>query len=59
MRNFLVRRPVWLRFLFSPSQRLVGVFLVFILLPGTFLGVFALRVLRQEEECASLISLMK
>jgi signal transduction histidine kinase len=53
MRNFLVRRPVWLRFLFSPSQRLVGVFLVFILLPGTFLGVFALRVLRQEGQLVS------
>jgi signal transduction histidine kinase len=50
MRNFLVRRPPWLRFLFSPSQRLVGVFLVFILLPGTFLGVFALRILRQEGQ---------
>ena len=50
MRNFLVRRPVWLRFLFSPSQRLVGVFVVFILLPGAFLGVFALRVLRQEGQ---------
>lgn len=50
MRNFLVRRPAWLRFLFSPSQRLVGVFLVFILLPGTFLGVFVLRVLRQEGQ---------
>ena len=50
MRYFLVRRPPWLRFLFSPSQRLVGVFVVFILLPGAFLGVFALRVLRQEGQ---------
>ncbi|MGD8540196.1 MAG: HAMP domain-containing sensor histidine kinase [Candidatus Aminicenantes bacterium] len=50
MRNFQVRRPAWLRFLLSPSQRLVGVFIIFILLPGAFLGVFALRVLRQEEQ---------
>lgn len=50
MRNFMVRRPAWLRFLFSPSQRLIGVFLVFILLPGMFLGVFALRALRQEGQ---------
>ncbi|MBW1902280.1 MAG: HAMP domain-containing histidine kinase [Deltaproteobacteria bacterium] len=50
MRNFLVRRPAWLSFLSSPSQRLVGVFLIFILLPGTFFGVFALRVLRQERQ---------
>jgi signal transduction histidine kinase len=50
MRNFLARRPTWMRFFFNPSQRLVGVFLIFILLPGTFLGVFALRVLRQEEQ---------
>lgn len=50
MRNFFSRRPTWLRFLFSPTQRLVGVFLIFILLPGAFLGVFALRVFRQEEQ---------
>jgi signal transduction histidine kinase/tetratricopeptide (TPR) repeat protein len=50
MQNFFVRRSAWLRFLFKPSQRLLGVFLVFILLPGTFLGVFALRVLRQEGQ---------
>lgn len=50
MLNFLVRRPAWLHFFFSPSQRLVGVFLVFILLPGTFLCVFVLRVLRQEGQ---------
>lgn len=50
MRNFLVRRPSWLGFFSSPSRRLVGVFLVFILLPGMFLGLFALRVLRQEEQ---------
>ena len=53
MRNFFVRRPLWLRYLFSPTQRLVGVFLIFILLPGTFLGVFALRVLRQEGQLVS------
>ena len=50
MRNFLIRLPAWLRFLLSPTQRLVGVFLVFILLPGMFLGIFALRVLRQEGQ---------
>jgi signal transduction histidine kinase len=52
MRNFLVRRPVWLRFLFSPNQRLIGVFFLFILLPGMFLGYFAFRVLRQEGQLA-------
>jgi signal transduction histidine kinase len=50
MRNFSARRPVWMRFFFSPSQRLLGVFLIFILLPALFLGVFALRVLRQEKQ---------
>jgi len=44
------RRPAWPRFLHGPSQRLVAVFVVFILLPGTFLGVFALRALRQEGQ---------
>jgi hypothetical protein len=41
-------RPVWPRFLQGPSQRLIAVFVVFILLPGTFLGIFALRALQQE-----------
>jgi signal transduction histidine kinase len=50
MRFLLARRPIWTRFFSNPSQRLVGVFLIFILLPGTVLGVFALRVLRQEEQ---------
>ena len=50
MRNFMVRRPAWLRFLFSPSQRLIVVFLVFILLPGMFIGLFVLRALRQEGQ---------
>lgn len=50
MRNFFSRRPAWLRFLFSPTQRLVGVFMIFILLPGAFLSVFALRVFRQEGQ---------
>jgi signal transduction histidine kinase len=36
----------------GPSQRLIAVFAVFILLPGVFLGVFALRVLRQEGQLA-------
>ncbi len=47
-----VRRPARPRFLFGPSQRLIAVFAVFILLPGMFLGVFALRVLRQEGQLA-------
>lgn len=47
-----VRRPARPRFLPGPSQRLIAVFAVFILLPGTFLGVFALRVLRQEGQLA-------
>lgn len=50
MGNFTAYRPAWMRFFFSPSQRLLGVFLVFILLPGLFLGVFSLRILRQEEQ---------
>ncbi len=50
MRNFSSRRPAWLRFLFSPNKRLIGVFFIFILLPGTFLGFFAFRVLQQEGQ---------
>ncbi|MFC2167637.1 ATP-binding protein [Acidobacteriota bacterium] len=50
MRKFIARRPTWMRFFFNPIQRLVGVFLIFILLPGTFLSIFAFRVLRQEEQ---------
>jgi hypothetical protein len=42
MRNVSARRPAWMRFFFTPSQRLLGVFVIFILLP--------LRVLRQEEQ---------
>ena len=52
MPNSSLRRPAWPRFLRGPGQRLVGVFALFILLPGTFLGVFALRVLRQESQFA-------
>ena len=52
MPNSSVRRPAWPRFLRGPGQRLVGVFALFILLPGAFLGVFALRVLRQESQLA-------
>jgi len=52
MPNSSVRRPDKRRFLLGPSQRLVGVFVLFILLPGAFLGVFALRVLRQEGQLA-------
>jgi len=47
-----VRRPARPRFFLGPSQRLVGVFVLFILLPGAFLGIFALRVLRQEGQLA-------
>jgi signal transduction histidine kinase len=50
MQNSPVRRPAWPRFLHGPSQRFIAVFVVFILLPGTFLGVFALRALRQEGQ---------
>jgi len=46
-----MRRPAWKR-LVGPGHRLVGVFLVFILLPGIVLGVFALRTLRQEWRLA-------
>ena len=52
MPNSSVRRPSWPRFFRGPGQRLVGVFVLFILLPGAFLGVFALRVLRQESQLA-------
>lgn len=52
MPNSSLRRPAWPRFLRGPGQRLVGVFALFILLPGAFLGVFALRVLRQESQLA-------
>lgn len=52
MPNSPVRRPARPRFFLGPSQRLVGVFVLFILLPGAFLGVFALRVLRQEGQLA-------
>jgi len=52
MPNSPVRRPARPRSLRGPGQRLVGVFALFILLPGAFLGVFALRVLRQESQLA-------
>ena len=47
-----MRRAAWQRFLFEPSHRLVGVFLIFILLPGIILGAFALRTLHQEDRLA-------
>ncbi len=50
MRNSPVRCPHRLRSLLGPSQRLIAVFVIFVLLPGTFLGVFALRALRQEGQ---------
>ena len=53
MPKYQVPRPTRLRFLLGPSQRLIAIFIIFILLPGTFLGVFALRVLRQEGRLAS------
>ena len=46
------RRPARPGFRLGPSQRFVGVFALFILLPGAFLAVFALRVLRQEGQVA-------
>lgn len=52
MPNFPVRRPARRRFFLGASRRLFGVFALFILLPGAFLGVFALRVLRQEGQLA-------
>jgi signal transduction histidine kinase len=52
MKDAAVRRPARARFLSGPSQRLVGVFILFILLPGAFLGAFAFRVLRQEGQLA-------
>ena len=52
MQNSPARRPARRRFFLGPSQRLIGVFALFILLPGAFLAVFALRVLRQEGQLA-------
>jgi signal transduction histidine kinase len=52
MPNSSLRRPARPRSLRGPGRRLVGVFGLFILLPGAFLGVFALRVLRQESQLA-------
>jgi signal transduction histidine kinase/tetratricopeptide (TPR) repeat protein len=45
-------RPARRRLLIGPSQRLIAVFVIFILLPGAFLGIFALRALRQEGRFA-------
>lgn len=47
-----MRPAAWQRFFVKPSQRLVSVFLVFILLPGIVLGFFALRTLRREDRLA-------
>jgi signal transduction histidine kinase len=52
MPKFPVGCPARPRFHIGPSQRLIAVFAVFILLPGMFLGVLALRVLRQEGQLA-------
>lgn len=43
-----MHRPGWLRVPSRPGRRLVVVFVIFVLLPGIVLGVFALRALRQE-----------
>ena len=47
-----MRHSVKNRFLVEPRHRLVGIFLVFILLPGLVLGFVAMRTLRQEERLA-------
>jgi signal transduction histidine kinase len=52
MKDAAVRRPARTQFLSGPAQRLIGVFVLFILLPGAFLGGFAFRVLRQEGQLA-------
>lgn len=52
MKSSPVRRRTRLRFLSGPSQRLIGVFVLFIALPGAFLGAFAFRALRQEGQIA-------
>jgi signal transduction histidine kinase len=52
MKPLQVRRPVRPHHPLGPSRRLIGVFALFILLPGAFFGVFALRVLRQESQLA-------
>ncbi len=52
MPKYQARRPAGPRFPLAPSQRLIAVFVILILLPGTFLGIFALRALRQEGQLA-------
>ena len=52
MKDSAVRPPARRRFLSGPSQRLIGVFVLFILLPGAFLGGLAFRALRQEGQLA-------
>ena len=43
------RRSSRPRFLPGPKHRLIIVFCLFVLLPGSFLGVYSLRALRQED----------
>ncbi len=50
MRKPLPQRPAPSHFLRGSSRKLIGIFSVFILLPGILLGVFALQVLRQEGQ---------
>jgi signal transduction histidine kinase len=52
MKNSPLRRPARVRLPSGPTQRLIGVFVLFILLPGAFLGGFAFRALRQEGQLA-------
>ncbi|MCX6559377.1 MAG: HAMP domain-containing sensor histidine kinase [Candidatus Aminicenantes bacterium] len=46
------RRPARPGSFRGPGRRLIAVFALFVLLPGALLGVFALRVLRQESQLA-------
>jgi signal transduction histidine kinase len=52
MKDSAVRLPARRRFLSGPGRRLIGVFFLFVLVPGAFLGALAFRALRQEGQLA-------
>jgi signal transduction histidine kinase len=52
MKDSAVRLPARRRFLSGPGRRLIGVFVLLVLVPGAFLGGLAFRALRQEGQLA-------
>src|SRR5512136_2417391 len=52
MKNSAVVPPARRQFLSGPGRRLIGVFVLFVLVPGAFLGGLAFRALRQEGQLA-------